>query len=434
MMPVNAMRSVQDIMTTRRGFLRYLAGTPLLAGAGAGAGLSGWPLEESAANRFDEELFATLAQFVSEQGRVVYGPDQAVSIFDFEATARTNVPQSHFGYIATGVDGEATLHANREAIARVQLRARRLVDVSEIDMSTEIFGRRWETPIVIQPCGSQKAFHPEGEVAVARAARARGHLQMLSTVTTSSVEEVNEARGEPVWYQLYPTTEWRITEALLRRAEAAGCPAAVLTIDNPVGGNRETSRRESLADPRDCSLCHVPQGEFADYARRKPMFDGLDLEGVTGVGNPSATWEFVDRLRETTDMKLVLKGIVTREDAELCIEHGVDGIVVSNHGGRNVPSARGTIESLPEVVDAVAGRIPVIVDGGFRRGSDMLRALALGADAVGIGRPYLWGLGAFGEAGVDAVLQMLTDELRQSMQLIGAPSLEVLNRSFVDGR
>ncbi len=417
-------------MTTRRGFLRYLAGTPLLAGAG----VSGWPFDESAGNRFDDELFATLVQFVSEQGRVVYAPDQAVSIFDFEATARTNVPQSHFGYIATGVDGEATLRANREAIARVQLRARRLVDVSEIDMSTEIFGRRWETPIVIQPCGSQKAVHPEGEVAVARAARARGHLQMLSTVTTSSVEEVNEARGEPVWYQLYPTKEWRITEALLRRAERAGCPVAVLTVDNPVGGNRETSRRASLADPRDCSLCHVPDGEFADYVRRKPMFDGLDLEGVdTGVGKPSATWGFVDRLKDTIGMKLVLKGIVTREDAELCIEHGVDGIVVSNHGGRNPPSGRGTIESLPEVVDAIAGRIPVIVDGGFRRGSDMLRALALGADAVGIGRPYLWGLGAFGEAGVDAVLRMLTDELRQSMQLVGAPSLKVLNRSFVAG-
>jgi isopentenyl diphosphate isomerase/L-lactate dehydrogenase-like FMN-dependent dehydrogenase len=161
------------------------------------------------------------------------------------------------------------------------------------------------------------------------------------------------------------------------------------------------------------------------------MFEGLDVTDVTGVGNPSATWEFVDRIKGITGMRLVVKGIVTREDAELCIEHGVDGIVVSNHGGRNEPSGRGTIESLPEVVDAVAGRVPVIVDGGFRRGTDMLKALALGADAVGIGRPYLWGLGAFGEAGVDAVLQMLSAELQRSMQLVGATSLRTLNQAFL---
>ena len=418
-------------MTTRRGFLRYLAGTPLLAGAG----LSPRPFRESMRNRLDVELFTELAQFVSEQGRVIYTPDHAVNVFDFEATARTNVPHSHFTYMATGVDGEATLRANREAIARVQLRARHLVDVSEIDMSTEIFGRRWETPIVIQPCGSQKAFHPEGEVAVARAARTRGHLQTLSTVTTTSVEEVNEARGEPVWYQLYPTDKWAVTEAILRRVEAAGCPVVMLTVDHPVGGNRETSVRGSRDDPRDCSLCHLPRSEgFAASVRRKPMFDGLDLKGVRSLNNASATWEFVDRIKDTIGMRLVVKGIVTREDAELCVEHGVDGIVVSNHGGRNEPTARGTIESLPEVVDAVSGRALVIVDGGFRRGADMLRALALGADAVGIGRPYLWGLGAFGEAGVDAVLQMLSSELLRSMQLIGAPSLKVLNRAFVAGR
>lgn len=415
-------------MTTRRGFLRYLASSPLLAGAGLYPG----PFGTSVAGRFDDEIAAEMAQFVSEQGRVVYSPDQAVNVFDFEATARQDVPPAHFAYMATGVDGEVTLRANREAFQRIKLRARRLVDVTEIDLSTEIFGRRWESPIVIQPCGSQKAFHPEGELAVARAAKARGHLQTLSTVTTSAVEDVNEARGEPVWYQLYPTNEWQVTEALLRRAEAAGCPVVVLTVDHPVGGNRETNARGRQEDPRECSLCHLPAAEgFSGSSRRKPMFDGLDLTEVTGASNPSATWDFVDRIKDTTGMRLVIKGIVTREDAELCIEHGADGIEVSNHGGRNEPSGRSTIESLPEVVDAVAGRVPVIVDGGFRRGTDMLKALALGADAVGIGRPYLWGLGAFGEAGVDRVLQMLHGELRRSMQLIGATSLRTLNRAFL---
>ena len=422
------MKKLPDALTTRRSFLRYLAGSPLLAGAG----LYGWPFSGSVADWLDDETVAEIAQFVSEQGRVIYSPDQAVNVFDFEATARQNVPPAHFAYMATGVDGEATLRANREAISNIQTRARRLVDVRQIDMTTEILGQRWDTPIIICPCGSQKAFHPEGEVAVARAARRRRHLQILSTVTTSSVEEVNEARGEPVWYQLYPTNQWQVTEGILRRVEAAGCPVVVLTVDLPVTSNRETAGKGAQVDPRECSRCHAPAvAGFAGYARRKPMFEGLDLAGVMGVGNPIATWEFVDRLKDTTTMKLIVKGIVTREDAELCIEHGVDGIVVSNHGGRAEESGRATIESLPEVLEGVAGRVPVIVDGGFRRGTDILKALALGADAIGIGRPYLWGLGAFGQAGVDQVLQLLRSELQRAMQLVGAPSLRELDRRFL---
>jgi len=385
-----------------------------------------------AGTRFDDDAIAELAQFVSEQGRVIYSPDQAVNVFDFEATARANVPPAHFAYMATGVDGEQTLRANREAIARLQLRPRRLVDVAEVDLSTEIFGQRWETPIVVQPCGSQKAFHPDGEVAVARAARRRRHLQMLSTVSTSSVEEVNEARGEPVWYQLYPTDQWAVATQILRRVEAAGCPVVVLTVDLPVDSNRETLAAGKQEDPRDCSACHLPESAgIAGMVRRKPMFDGLDLTDVTDLDNPASTWEFVDRLRDATAMKLVVKGIVTREDAELCVEHGVDGIVVSNHGGRAEESGRGTIDSLPEVLEGAAGRVPVIVDSGFRRGTDMLKALALGATAVGIGRPYLWGLGAFGQAGVDAVLLMLRTELERSMQLVGASSLKGLSREHL---
>ncbi|HJO04005.1 MAG TPA: alpha-hydroxy acid oxidase [Acidobacteriota bacterium] len=412
---------------TRRRFLRYLATSPLLAGGGW-RGRTG---PESMPPHLGDETVATIAQWVSEQGRVVYSPEEAVNVFDFEATARRNVPPAHFAYIATGVDNEVTLRANREAILRQQLRARHLVDVADVDLSTEIFGRRWETPIVVQPCGSQKAFHPEGELAVARAARARGHLQTLSTVTTSSVEEVNEARGEPVWYQLYPSNAWSVAQGLLRRAEAAGCPAVVLTVDLPAGTNRETLARVRQTDPRDCSVCHVTDGDYADYVRRKPMYDGLDLSEIARGANAMLTWDLVDRIKDTISVPLLLKGIVTREDAEMSLEHGVDGIVVSNHGGRAEPSGRATIDSLPEVVDAVAGRVPVIVDSGFRRGTDMLKALAIGADAVGIGRAYLWGLGAFGEAGVDAVLGMLRAELTRSMQLIGAPSLEALNRSFL---
>jgi len=296
-------------------------------------------------------------------------------------------------------------------------------------MSVELFGERWESPIVISPAGSQRAFHPQGELAVANAARTRNHLQILSTVTTTSVEDVTEARGAPVWYQLYPTSNWTVTQALLRRAEAAGSPVVVLTVDMPDGGNRETVERYARIDSRDCTACHDP--EFQLYVRRKPMFDGLDLTGVTGLSAPGLTWDFVRRLKDNTDMRVVVKGIVTREDAARCVQYGADGIIVSNHGGRAAESGRATIESLPEVVEAVGGRVPVLVDGGIRRGNDVLKALALGADAICIGRPYLWGLAAFGQQGVERVLDLLRAELQMAMRMAGAPSVGDIERSLV---
>ena len=354
-------------------------------------------------------------------------PEEAADIFDFRVLAERNLPPAHYGYMATGVDGEGTLAANRRALDNVGIRARRLVDVSDPDMSVEIFGRRWTSPICIAPCGSQKAFIPKGEVAVARAARTMDHLQLLSTVTTSPVEEVNEARGEPVWYQLYPTTNFEVTKRLVARAEAAGCPAVALTVDLPTGSNRISTPLTARLDDRECEVCHVPG--LAGYVSRKSMFDGIEVENITGrsrfagLNNPGLTWDVVKRLKDITSMKVLLKGIVTAEDAELCLEHGVDGIVVSNHGGRAEESGIATIDSLPEVVKVIDGRIPVIMDSGIRRGVDVFKALALGADAVLIGRAYLWGLAAFGEAGVEMVLRILRDELRVAMQLAGTPSL-----------
>ncbi len=237
------------------------------------------------------------------------------------------------------------------------------------------------------------------------------------------------ARGAPVWYQLYPTSQWKIALSMIRRAEDAGCPVLVLTVDIPTLTNRQTERRYTRLDARDCTACHAPG--IQGFLERKPMFDGADKSKLTGLLVPAMTWEFVGKLKATTSMKIVLKGIVTREDAKECLRHGVDGIIVSNHGGRAEESGRATIESLPEVLEAVGGKIPVLMDSGIRRGSDAFKALALGAKAVCIGRPYLWGLAAFGQAGVEAVLSILRAELRDVMMFAGTRSLKEIVPSLI---
>jgi 4-hydroxymandelate oxidase len=405
---------VIDCTTHRRRFLKFLAGSPLLVLSGPA-----W---------FEELLEGADAQSDVPRSPRITAPNEAINVFDFETVAREALPPAHFGYMATGVDDDATLRANREGFSRFQIRPRRLVDVSHVDPSIQLLGSTWKSPIALAPAGSQRAFHPDGEMAAARAAGAKGQLMILSTGTTASVEDVLAAHGGPIWFQLYPTDTWRITQALVKRAEAAGCPVLVLTVDLPAGRNTETERRFARTDTRQCSSCHQPG--LQGYVRRKPMFDRLDLTGV-GFSSPRLTWDVVRRLKDTMKMKLVLKGLETREDAELSLRHGVDGIIVSNHGGRAEESGRGTIECLPEIVDAVQGRIPVLIDGGFRRGTDIFKALALGARAICIGRPYLWGLAAFGQAGVERVLEILNREFELMMRHAGVASVSKINRSFV---
>jgi isopentenyl diphosphate isomerase/L-lactate dehydrogenase-like FMN-dependent dehydrogenase len=401
----------------RRQLLRFLFSSPLLALSGAT-----WLGDLLEASETTSEI---------PRGPIITAPSEAVNVFDFEAAAREKLPPAHFGYLTTGVDDDATLRANRAGFSRFQIRPRRLVDVASVDPSLDLFGATWKSPIVLAPAASQKAFHPDGEIAAARAAGAKGHLMILSTGTTASVEDVSAAHGGSIWFQLYPTDTWRIAQALVKRAEAAGCPVLVLTVDLPAGRNTETERRFARTDTRQCSSCHAPS--LSGYVRRKPMFDGLDVTGV-GLFSPQLTWDVVRRLQDTTRMKLVLKGIETREDAELCLRHGVDGIIVSNHGGRAEESGRSTIECLPEVVGAARGRIPVLVDSGFRRGTDVFKALALGARAICIGRPYLWGLAAFGQPGVERILEILNREFELMMRHAGVTSLAKLDRSFVVDR
>jgi 4-hydroxymandelate oxidase len=390
----------------RRMFLKYLAASPLLS-------------------------LPAVAWQTQTEAPPITDPKDAFSVMDFEALARQKLPPAHWGYMASGVDDDLTLKANVEGYRHLELRVRRLVDVSRPDLKVELFGKTYDFPIFICPTGGHKMFHPDGEVATARAAKAKNALQILSTVSSTPIEDVVQGRGEPVWYQLYAPSKWESVEGLIRRVEATGCPVLVLTVDLTAGRNTETYRRFRRLDTRQCSTCHGP-GEPGTNIAARPMFRGLDMS--MGMNPSNMDWAFVDRLKKATKMKLVLKGIETGEDARLAVEHGVDGILVSNHGGRAMETGRATIEDLPEVVDAVGGRVPVLVDGGIRRGSDALKALALGAKAVGIGRPYLWGLSAFGQQGVERVLDILRAELQLSMRQCGTPTLASITRSTVTMR
>ena len=390
--------SLSTMNAARRRFLAYLAASPF-------AGLA-------------EEFIPTK-------------PEDAVNVFDLEAAARKKIPPAHFGYLATGVEGDSTVNANRDAFGRYQLRPRRMIDVTKVTTEVELFGSRFSSPVLLAPTGSNKAFHEDGEIAVARAASARKTGQILSTAATASVEAVNEAYGAPVWYQLYATSSWAVTEKLVKRVDASGCKILVVTVDVPAGRKTETELRLKRMDARPCGACHGsgPIGT-ADYFRRKPMFSGMDMNGIS-LFAPALTWEAVKRLRQLTSMKLVLKGIVTREDALLCRQHGVDGIIVSNHGGRAEESGRASLDCLAEVVAGAGPGITVLMDGGIRRGGDVFKAIALGARAVCIGRPYLWGLGAFGQRGVEATIDLLRTELDLVMKQCGTRTLREITRGHV---
>ncbi|HEX4986561.1 MAG TPA: alpha-hydroxy acid oxidase [Burkholderiales bacterium] len=398
----------------RRRFLQWLAASPLLPYAQLAGSAPDIP------SRLPE---------LEAAAELIARPGDAINVFDFEPVFRRNVPPAHAGYMYSGIDGEVTLRANREAFSRYYLRPRRLVDVSEVDTSVEIFGVKYRSPIFICPTGGNRAYHPDGELAVARAAKAGGHLEMLATPASASIEDAMAARGAPVWFQLYASPKWEVAEAMVKRAEGAGAPVVVVTVDRSVSRNQETFFRMKARDPRDCKACHP--ADIPGSVARKPAYDGIDLAGVPNLLSANMTWDFIGRLRKITSMKIVIKGILTAEDARLCVENGVDGLVVSNHGGRGEDSGRATIDALPEIADAVQGRMLVLVDGGFRRGTDVCKALAMGADAVGIGRPYLWGLGAFGEPGVAKVLEILRKEFHSAMMQCGVQNVKGFTRAFV---
>jgi 4-hydroxymandelate oxidase len=406
----------RDTLTSRRRLLHFLAASPLLGG------------QETFAQEM-QRLPDPMVWGARTLDKLIGSPREAIDVFDFELVAHKNLPPAHFGYMASGVDDNVTLRANREGFQKFQLRPRRLVDVNVIDMKMELFGETYGSPIVVAPTGSNHAFHDEGELAVARAAKVGNHLEMLSTVATTSIEQAIEARGRPVWFQLYPTDSWAVTAGLARRAEKAGAGTIVITVDHVGGQNWSTLTRMIRTDTRACADCHGLG--IKSFLQRKPNFDGLDTDGISTTMQRTLTWSIVKRLRDTVKTRLLIKGLMTAEDARLAVDNGLDGIVVSNHGGRAEDNGRSTIDALPEILEAVGGRVPVIVDSGFRRGTDIAKALAMGAHAVAVGRPYLWGLGAFGQPGVERVLGLLRNELRAIMMQLGAPTVKDLVPAMV---
>jgi 4-hydroxymandelate oxidase len=399
--------------SARRRFLKYLAASPYVMALGGVAAF----LERSG-----------LAQTTPPPSDVIGTPAEALDVLDFEEAARRKIMPGHWAYMASGVDDDGTLRANRSGYQHVQLRPRRLRDATRVDTRVELFGTVYDSPVFLCPVGELQAFAPEGELAAARAAKVRGTLQFLSTLSSVAVEDVNAALGRPVWQQFYAPNSWDACEKILRRVEAAGCSVIALTVDNSTGRNMETFLRAIPKDRSQCATCHA--GTFGASFKDLPIYHGIDTTGLKST-DPTMDWAFVDRLRKFWRGKFVIKGIDTREDARLCVEHGVDAVLVSNHGGRSMETLRAAIEALPEVVAEIGDRVPVFVDGGVRRGADVFKALALGAKAVGIGRPYLWGLGAFGQAGVERVLELLQGELKLAMANCGTQKISDISRAYV---
>jgi 4-hydroxymandelate oxidase len=384
----------------RRRLLNFMLQSPLFAST---AGLAAW--------------WPDVASALPERA-VPESANKALDVFQMKAVARQTLDLKTWHFVMNGADDGKTMNANRAAFDAWQIRVRRLVDVSRIDTGVEVLGQGLKSPIILAPVGAQQSLHDGGELATSRAAGARRTLMICSTMTNYSFGEIAEAGQGPHWFQLYPSKNREFMKKLIDDAEAAGCRVVVLTVDGPTLGNREAERWF--------------RGQGGNEAVRLGNFE--NFSGPTPIGDSSLTWDIVNWLRANTRMEIVLKGIVTREDAALCVKHGVDGIIVSNHGGRQEASNRGTLESLPEVLEGVNGRMPVLIDGGFRRGTDIFKALALGATAVCIGRPYLWGLGAFGEEGVDRVIRILQSELKRIMQFAGTTSIDAISDDYLTRR
>jgi 4-hydroxymandelate oxidase len=351
-----------------------------------------------------------------------------LNLAEIESAARERLTALAYEYYVGGANDEVTVRENRAAFERLALRYRVLVDVSRRSTSTTVLGTPVDFPVLVAPTAFQRLACDDGELATARAAAASGTVMILSTASTCSIEDVGAVGGQ-LWFQLYVYADRGLTKALVERAEAAGMKAIVLTVDAPILGRRERDLRNRFHLPDGIRLANVPSSGSV------PMPTG---HGESGLANhfasgidASLTWKDVDWLRSMTRLPVVIKGIVRGDDAALAVEHGAAGIIVSNHGGRQLDTSIASIRALPEVADAVGGRAEVLLDGGVRRGTDVIKAIALGARAVLVGRPVVWGLAAAGESGARRVLELLRAEVDQAMALCGCPTVGDISRDLV---
>jgi 4-hydroxymandelate oxidase len=354
---------------------------------------------------------------------------ELLNLHELEALAHARLPQMAWDYYASGADDETCVRRNIDAWSRIALHYRVLVDVARRDLATAVLGQRIELPIVVAPTAFHRLAHKEGELASVRGAGDAGTIFVLSTLSNTAVEDVVAAAAGPVWFQLYVYKDRGATEALVRRVEAAGCRALVLTVDAPFLGRRERDVRNRFALPPGLAIENLHAAGYA-HVPRATADSGLAAY-VADLLDPSLTWGAIGWLRSITKLPVLVKGIVRPEDAKRAISEGAAGIVVSNHGGRQLDASPATIDVLPRVVDAVAGRGEILLDGGVRRGADVVKALALGARAVLVGRPILWGLAAGGRAGVAAALGVLRRELDLAMALCGCPDVASIERDLV---
>ena len=352
-----------------------------------------------------------------------------VSVFDYEVAAQAKLPKVAYDYYASGANDEITLRENHAAYERIKLKPRVLRDISKRDLTTKVLGQEISMPIMVAPTAFHSMACPGGEVLTGKATSQANTLMILSTLSTRSIEDIRAEADGPAWFQLYVYKDREATLSLVQRAQSAGCTAIALTVDAQIWGRRERDIKNRFRLPKGLSIKNLmPAGR---EEMPKEVADSGLAAYVSWQFDPTLSWKDVDWLCSKTELPVLLKGVLHPEDARLAIENGAAGVIVSNHGARQLDTVPATIESLPEIVEVVDGKIEVYIDGGIRRGTDVLKAIALGAKAVGVGRPIIWGLAVGGEQGVKQVLDTLRREFELAMRLCGCTSVEEITKELI---
>lgn len=351
---------------------------------------------------------------------MISGPGP-INLFEFEPIAKGRLPKAQYDYIAGGATDEISVERNRRAFESIALRPRVLAGVGKVDLSTKVLGTEVSFPVLIAPCGGHKKAHPDGEYATYRAAAAFGTIMAVSANSNISFEDLARSASGPLWMQMYPFRDKEVSRSWIRRAQECGYQAICMTLDSVWPSKRERNIRNDYK-----------RGGGVNYAsegRGQTLPTGARPRGAES--DPAATWKDLEWIKSETDLPIIAKGIMTGEDVELCAQMGIDAIIVSNHGGRGLDNTLAPIEVLPEAVAAAGGRLEVLLDGGIRRGADVVKALALGAKAVCIGRPLFWGLAVDGEGGVTRVLEILREEIELTMARCGKPNIQSVDSTVV---